>query len=78
MFDRKYKVILTFAYPDNYIEMLDWVNTNSNGSVEISLGNYIRDPSIPWYAPAGQLRKTVYVGFENLDDATFFKIKYQL
>lgn len=79
MFDRtKYKTILKFTVPNNYPEMLDWVNSNTNGSVKVELSIIpVGEVGMPWYSPAGwQPPATVYMGFENSDDAMFFKIKY--
>jgi hypothetical protein len=47
--------------------MLEWVNANSNGSVEVKVVEITH--TFP---------DTIYIGFENPDDATFFKIKYAL
>lgn len=81
MFDRtKYKTIVKFAYSDNYTEILDWVNNNTNGDVKVETSIVpVGDLSAPWYSPAGLQRpQSVHMGFENEDDATFFKIKYSI
>lgn len=67
VFDKKYKVILEYEF--NYLQYynrLDWVNENSNGSVEVKFSEIRSNP----------LYNRVYYAFENADDATFFKIKY--
>ncbi len=71
MFDRtRYKIIIKFLTPDNYTEMLDWVNNNTNGSVKVEKSRelYQNGPT--------SATSMIYMGFENPDDATFFKIKY--
>lgn len=81
-FEPKFKVIVKLGFPDNYAEILDWINNNSDGSVEVQLvkkdGTKV-DSFIPWYTPAGlQASYFMFVAFENEDDATFFKIKYSI
>ena len=63
VFDRKYPTIIKTNYTHNYLEMLDWVNSHSDGSVEVKFNNAYGSEAI-------------YIGFENADDATYFKIKY--
>lgn len=81
-FDPKFKIVIKLPFPENYAEILDWINNNSEGSVEVQLrkedGSKV-DPFIPWYTPAGLIRsQMMFVAFENEDDATFFKIKYSV
>ena len=45
--------------------MIDWINNNSDGSVDIKFA--IEDAI-----------DIVYFGFENEDDALYFKIKYNI
>lgn len=77
MFDKRFKIIVKCEYNEYYYEMLNWINNNSNGMVEIKLSTtpynmeYAVPPNIPW-------TKEVFVAFENTDDATFFKIKYKI
>jgi len=61
VFDKKYKFIYKFTYSEYKLEMIDWINANSNGSADLIFDG----PS-----------KIFYVGFEKSDDALFFKIKY--
>lgn len=63
-FDKKYKVVVSIKSTPYYMEMLDWVNTNSTGSVDV------------WFNDTGE-GIVIDVAFENTDDAIFFKIKYQ-
>ena len=65
LFDEKYKTIIKYNYDPNYTEMLDWVNRNSKGSVDIKFDN---DSS----------KCALYLGFEEPDDALIFKIKYSV
>lgn len=65
VFDRKYKTIVSVKSKITYVEMLDWVNKNSNGSVDV------------WFndTPDGVI---IDVAFEDPDDALIFKIKYSV
>jgi hypothetical protein len=63
-FDKKYKVIVKYKYHSEYISIMDWLNNNSNGSVDIKIIE-------------GQ-GYTMYVGFTDESDALFFKIKYSI
>ena len=49
----------------DYCEKIDWLNKNSKGAVSIQYGEDI-----------GPGLDGVYIGFEDPDDALFFKIKY--
>lgn len=67
-FDRKYKIIIKYYYGPRFNqqydeEMVNWIQTNSNGSVDLK----ISDKS-----------QHYYIGFEDPDDALFFKIKYSV
>ena len=81
VFNKKYKVILKYTYDDHntYMSMLEWIDKNSNNSVEIKFPNNTNNGEV-WYAPAGLRRidPSIFIGFENADDATFFKIKYSV
>lgn len=63
VFDKKYKTIVSVKSSLAYLEMLDWVNKNSHGSVDA------------WFndTPTGVI---IDIAFENQDDALIFKIKY--
>jgi hypothetical protein len=63
VFDKKYKTIVSVKSSLAYVEMLDWVNKNSHGSVDV------------WFndTPNGVI---IDLAFENQDDALIFKIKY--
>jgi hypothetical protein len=63
VFDKKFRIIITYMYRPGYTEMLDWVNQNSKGEVSV-----VYDV---WPSP-----KKLYIGFTDSDDALFFKIKY--
>lgn len=65
VFDKKYKIVLKQDYVPEYISMLEWVDLNSNKSVDIKFNNAYGMESI-------------YIGFEDPDDALFFKIKYSI
>ncbi len=67
MFDPRYKIIIKFKCSPGYTEMLEWVDKNSAGSVDIKFD-----------IGFGSGIDTLYIGFERPDDATFFKIKYSV
>lgn len=77
MFDRKYKTVLKFTKTTEYSSMIDWVDKNSTGLVSIrQVSATLKiDPSTGGFL---QINSTVYVGFENEDDAIFFRIKYSI
>lgn len=64
-FDNKYKVIIRFKSTPGYVGMLDWVNKNSIGSVDV------------WFT-VEEDNCFIDLAFENPSDATFFKIKFSL
>jgi hypothetical protein len=62
----KCKTVIKCPYKkERHPEMLNWVNDNSNGLVDMVIVEWAGDESI-------------YVGFENEDDSIFFKIKYSV
>lgn len=63
VFDAKYKTIVSVKSNLAYLEMLDWVNSNSHGSVDV------------WFndTPDGVI---IDLAFEDVDDALIFKIRY--
>ena len=63
VFDRKYKTVVSVKSTWSYLEMIDWVNKNSYGSVDV------------WFndTPNGVI---IDIAFENSNDALVFKIKY--
>lgn len=74
VFEDRFETVLEYPYDERYLEMVDWIDKNSKGTVSIQL--------LPTYEQILQskyvLKKKVYVGFENTDDAIFFKIKYSV
>ena len=64
-FDTKYKTIVKRSYKPGWVQMLEWVNSNSNGLVAVKFNNRYG-------------YEAIYIGFEDLDDALFFKIKYSI
>lgn len=62
LFDKKYKTIITCQYNNNYMEIVDWLNLNSKGSVDVK----ILTNSPP----------KMCIAFEDDSDALIFKIKY--
>ena len=68
VFDKKYKIIIKHAYGSDVDwdipydeEMINWLNNNSIGSIDLKFSENSRH---------------YYIGFEDPDDALFFKIKY--
>jgi hypothetical protein len=64
-FDKKYKIIVRCDYTDYFYKQVEWVNSNSNKSVDVKIVG-------PDYAI-----RDIYFGFEDPDDALVFKIKFQ-
>ena len=66
-FDPKYKVVVRVECSPKYMEMLEWVNKNTAGNVDVKFD-------------IGGLCtvRYVYLGFEDTDDALIFKIKYSV
>ena len=63
VFDSKFKIVIKRTYNPGWVQMLEWVNSNSNGLVEVKFNN-------------GYGSEAIYIGFVDSDDALFFKIKY--
>lgn len=65
-FDKKYKIVVRCKYSDDYLEKVEWVNKNSKDLVKIKVcGNF-------------HVLTDIFFGFENIDDALVFKIKYSV
>lgn len=65
IFAAKYKNILKYPYDTTYVEKVEWVNANSRNSVDIKFS--VNSLTHIQY---------IYFGFENSDDALYFKIKF--
>ena len=67
-FDKKYKTVIRLDYGPNlnYLETLEWINTHSKDSVDVSVVG----------EGAGNGYISIYYAFESSDDALVFKIKY--
>lgn len=65
MFDPKYKTIIEIKHRLDYLDMLDWVNKNSIGSVDAKFENE-------------STADTIYLGFEDAADALVFSIRYSM
>jgi len=63
VFDSKFKIVIKRSYHPGWVQMLEWVNSNSNGLVAVKFNN-------------GYGSEAIYIGFVDPDDALFFKIKY--
>ena len=67
-FDKKYKKIIKYPYNETcYIEMINWLHSNSIGAIDIQF--VMQEFGIP---------HSLFIAFENLDDALVFKIKYSV
>jgi hypothetical protein len=76
-FDKKYKIIIDRELDSYYVEILDWLNKNSNFSVDVKI--YIAEKyNGEWiYSSSTTGKTTMFIAFENEDDALFFKIRYE-
>lgn len=61
-FDEKYTVVVEYHLQNEYVNIIDWLNTHSTGSVDIKISE-------------GRGYK-MYVAFEDPNDALIFKIKF--
>ena len=64
-FDKKYKTVIVIDYTLKYSEMMYWLDNNSKGLVDIKINHT-------------QNKQAVHIGFENTDDALFFKIRFSI
>jgi hypothetical protein len=78
VFEDRFQTVLEYPLDNRYHDMGEWVDKNSTGNVSIKLSPPQGNVEDVWYAPAGIIRKRVFFGFENSDDALFFKIKYSV
>ena len=60
-FPPEIKTVIIIEFDAIYPAIMDWIETNSNGYVLIK------------YDPHNNV---MHIGFENTDDALFFKIKF--
>ena len=60
-FDKKFRTIVSVPQEYNN-DMIDWINKNSNGNVSLQFS---------------EQDSKCFIGFENDDDALFFKIRFQ-
>lgn len=65
LFDARFKIVIEHPRDDGYYQLLEWVNSNSHGSVQMA-----------YEADHGGER--IFIAFEDPDDALFFKIKYSV
>jgi hypothetical protein len=61
-FDKLYKTVVTYEINENYYHLLEWLDRNSIGKVDIKL---VQTKSM-----------IAFIGFEHSDDALIFKIRY--
>lgn len=60
-FDKKFRTIISVSQEYDN-DMVDWINKNSNGNVSLQFS---------------EQDGKCFIGFENDDDALFFKIRFQ-
>lgn len=60
LFDNNIKVVVPYEISYNYAEILYWIDSNSKGLVSVKQTD----------------KSKVFIGFENEDDALYFKIKF--
>ena len=78
LFNKKYKTIIDFGFEYDYMEILDWVQWNTKKSVDIKIHNSTFNEKNKTWVLNSIGKKRVFVGFESLDDALLFKVKYAL
>lgn len=77
-FDSKYKTIIAINIGIDYIEILDWINKNSKGLVHIQI-HTAEKLGDEWIKSEAHIaKKMAFIGFQNSDDALYFKIKYSV
>lgn len=64
-FDDRFTDIVSYKYDESYPEILDWVDKNSKGSVDIKISEDSES-------------KTILLGFDNMDDSLLFKIRFKI
>lgn len=65
VFDKKFKTIVKLLCTPKFIEIIDWVDKNSSGAIDVQFG-----------IGTNNGLDTMYVGFEDEADALIFKIRY--
>lgn len=73
MFSDAYKTIVICEITDKCQEMIDWINDNSNDDVKVSFVNDTNFSQSNY-----EKYNAIYIGFKNLNDATYFRIKYNI
>lgn len=74
--DPRCKIIVPMSKGPNYIEVIEWLNKNSNMLVDVKILEVQRYKNM-WIKSEPYIDNSViFIGFENSDDALFFKIKY--
>lgn len=62
-FSDEYSVIVSMGYVTEYLNIIDWVNKNSQGKVEVKFENSYG-------------YEKIYFGFSNENDALLFRIRF--
>lgn len=73
-FDKSFKVLIDSDILPHHITVLDWINQNSKGNVQVRMFN-TKQVSNNWVISTdGHTR--AFFAFEDIDDALVFRIKY--
>jgi len=65
-FDSNFKTIVRHDLNEYFPEIVDWIDKNSSGRVSIKCDTKDKKNRL----------ETLYIGFENSDDALVFKIRF--
>ncbi len=73
-FDSSYGVLIVSDIKAHHTTVLDWINQNSSGKVQVQIINAQQEFGLWVVSPGGYSR--AFFAFENSDDALVFRIKY--
>ena len=69
-FDKKYKTVIKYKYSLEHHMMLEWIDQNSKGTVDVKITEDSTGPFVKY--------DMIYFAFEDPDDALVFRIKYEI
>lgn len=73
-FDKRFKTIIERELDITYFYILEWLNENSINDVQVK-AFHVQKIDNKWVIfPSG--RQRLFIGFENKDDALYFKLKF--
>lgn len=73
-FEKPYKVLIDSDIKPEHINVLDWLNQNTKGNVQVRIFNAQLVDQKWVISSTGRTR--VFFAFDNTDDALVFRIKY--